>query len=117
MLQQLAKINETIRRHNLSSVLGWVGALAFIISTPTLLMSVFVLSLGHVAFNPPSAIDPIIEAGWGFIFNRWFWSTVFFGSVVIQIFAYWSHPEAQLHRKIGAEAVAKYKQENDWPWL
>lgn len=117
MLRQLTKINDTIRRHNLSSGLGWLGALIWAISTLTLVISAIALGVGHVSFNPPSTIDPIIEAGWGCVFDRWFWGTVFFASVVAQIFGYWSHPESQLRRKLGAEAVANYKQHNEWPWL
>lgn len=116
MLTHLAKISETIHRHHLSWPLGIFGALVTVISFFTLVISVTLLSVGNVSIDPPSAIDPIIASGCGFILNRWFWSTVLFASVVGHIFGYWAHPEPQLRRKLGAQAVADYKIKNEWPW-
>jgi hypothetical protein len=66
--------------------------------------------------TPPEAINPIIEAGWGCIFDRWFWATMLTSSILAQVFGYWAHPESQLQRKIGKAAVRDYQQTYGWAW-
>lgn len=71
---------------------------------------------GHVSFNPPSTIDPIYEAGFGFIFNRWFWRTMFLAAVMSCYIGYKLHPATILEDKIGKRAVQTYKGKYGWPW-
>lgn len=115
-MSQLASIREAIKQHNLNNRLILVGAIVDLLSFMLMTLSFVILSVGRVAVDPPTVIDPIIAAGYGFVFNRWFWVSMLLVSILGQLFGQWSHPETQLRRKLGAQAVANYKQVHVWPW-
>lgn len=114
MFEDFRRTDAAIKEHQLSYLLAIAGCLCFVISFPILFLSLMAVFGGEVSFNPPDGINRAIEAGWGFIFNRWFWTSTLLASILGQIFAYWAHPEAQLKRKLGRTAVQEYQQE--WPW-
>lgn len=108
-----------MREHGLSFKLGILGCIFGVIGlilTPIAAIACFTSFLQNVTINPPEAINPIIEAGYGFIFTKWFWSTAFLSAVLMQVIGFYTHPEAQLERKLRDDAVRKFKQENEWPW-
>lgn len=113
----LKAFSEIMKKEKLSHSLAVAGGIVFIFSSFLLFVSILVLSVPNVSFNPPSSVNRLIESGYGFLLNRWFWSTVLFASILGLIFGTWAHPETQLTRKLRAKAVAEYKKHNEWPWL
>ena len=116
MFEDFKCINAEIKEHRLSLALGVVGCAVMAITFPVFLLSIVAVTAGNVTITPPEATNPIIEAGWGCIFNRWFWATMLVTSILGQIFGNWAHPESQLRRKIGNAAVREYQQTRGWAW-
>jgi hypothetical protein len=103
-------------RNWLNITLSIIGGLLWALSGPLLFVSLMGSFMGHVSFDPPTQVQPVYDAGFGFIFNRWFWRCMLGTSILMVIASWQCHPATIVERKISREALANYRAEHGWPW-
>lgn len=111
------RINAVIEKENLSKRLGCFGVMIDTIFYLIMTAASFVLLigwLGNIEFCE-GAQATISERGLEFIFNKWFWGTVFFGSMIMSWLGHRFQLASQLERKIGNKAMRDWRRKNDFP--
>lgn len=97
-------------RYKLNSLLSTAGCFVGLLSAFTVPYAVI------LTIAPPSIVHNVVVAGFGFLFNRWFWSTMLLLGTLGLIFSYWAHPESQLRRKLEKVAISLFRANYGWPW-
>lgn len=113
------RLQAIIKTYKLNTPLAVIGLVIGAFSA--MVIPFTIVAITHkVALHPPTFVNKIVDAGLGFMFNRWFWVSLLLASILGLVFSAWSCYESQFRRKLMSAVMsaikAEYKKTDTWPW-